>query len=114
MFWWWPFGKVEAIEPSALREQLRKDRRLQLIDVRSTIEFDAGHIKGARSVPIQKLKGKLPDLNLDPKRPVIAICQTAHRSVPAVRLLRQQGYDVQQLGGGMNAWRAAGFPETKK
>ncbi len=114
MFWWWPFGKVPSVEARTLREQLRKDRRVQLIDVRSTGEFEQGHIKGARSVPIQTLKKKLPGLNLDPSKPVIAICQTAHRSVPAVRLLRQQGFDAHQLDGGMNTWRSTGFPEIKK
>ncbi|MCB0113877.1 MAG: rhodanese-like domain-containing protein [Caldilineaceae bacterium] len=114
MFWWWPFGKAPEVEARTLREQLRKDRRIQLVDVRSAGEFAQGHIKGAKSAPIQSLKKTLPNLNLDPARPVIVVCQTAHRSVPGVRLLRQQGFDAQQLGGGMNAWRAAGFPETKK
>ena len=114
MFWWWPFGKVPQIEAKILREQLRKDRRIQLVDVRSVTEFAQGHIKGAQSAPIQSLKKQLPELKLDPGRPVIVICQTAHRSVPGVRLLKQQGFEAQQLGGGMNAWRAAGFPETRK
>jgi rhodanese-related sulfurtransferase len=114
MFWWWPFGKVAQIEAKDLREQLRKDKRVQMIDVRTAGEFAQGHIKGARSIPIHKLRSELRNLRLDPNRPVIAICQTAHRSVPAVRLLRRQGYNVQQLSGGMNAWRAAGYPELKK
>lgn len=114
MFWWWPFGKVQQIEAKTLREQLRKDRTIQLVDVRSADEYASGHIKGAQSAPIQSLKKQLPDLKLDPARPVVVICQTAHRSVPGVRLLRQNGFDAQQLGGGMNAWRAAGFPEIKK
>lgn len=117
LFWWWPFGKVAEIEPRQLHEQASRSnsrkKQLQLIDVRSVMEYEQGHIKGARSVPIHRLRGELASLNLDPARPVIAICKTAHRSVPAVRLLRQQGYDAQQLAGGMNAWRAAGLPETK-
>lgn len=114
MFWWWPFGKVAQIEAADLREQLRKDKRVQMIDVRTAGEYAQGHIKGARLLPIHRLRRDLATLRLDPNRPVIAICQTAHRSVPAVRLLRQQGYDAKQLSGGMSAWREAGYPELKK
>jgi rhodanese-related sulfurtransferase len=41
---------------------------------------------------------------------VVAICLSAHRSPPAVRLLSRAGYDARQLEGGMLAWRAAGLP----
>ena len=41
------------------------------------------------------------------------VCLTAHRSVPAVRLLRERGFDAVQLSGGMIAWRAARLPEAR-
>jgi hypothetical protein len=50
-------------------------------------------------------------LGLDPSRPVVAICLTAHRSIPAVRLLRNRGFDAAQLAGGMRAWRARISPK---
>jgi rhodanese-related sulfurtransferase len=43
---------------------------------------------------------------------VVAICLTAHRSIPAVRLLRENGFEARQLQGGMLAWRAAQLPEV--
>ena len=46
-------------------------------------------------------------------RPVVAICLTAHRSIPAVRLLHRHGFAAAHLAGGMLAWRAAGFPEER-
>lgn len=113
MFWWWPLGKVQEIHPQQLQEQLQTKRKPQLLDVRTGAEYEQGHIKGARSVPIHRLRGQIDTLGLDPKRPVIAICKTAHRSVPAVRLLRQRGFDAYQLEGGMNAWRDAALPEVK-
>jgi len=51
---------------------------------------------------------------IDRNQPVIAICQTAHRSPPAVRLLREAGFTAQQLRGGMISWNRARFPTTKK
>jgi rhodanese-related sulfurtransferase len=45
---------------------------------------------------------------------VVAICLTAHRSIPAVRLLRARGFEAAQLAGGMLAWRVAGFGEETR
>lgn len=51
------------------------------------------------------LKGELEQLKLNPDKLIIAICRSAHRSIPAVRLLREQGYrKTYQLEGGMLAW----------
>ena len=111
--WWLPFGSVSEITAPALSLALQAPLPPQLLDVRTTQEFAAGHIEGALHVPLTALAGRLPLLGLDPDRPVVAICLTAHRSIPAVRLLCDQGLKAQQLAGGMLAWRAAGLPEGK-
>lgn len=110
--WWWPFGRVPEVSPLALVEEMTATAP-QIIDVRSEIEYRGGHIPGAVSVPLPALGRRLDDLKLDPARPVVAICLTAHRSIPAVRLLTQRGYQARQLSGGMLAWRAAHLPETR-
>lgn len=110
--WWLPFGDVPELQAAELAAALRGPRPPQLVDVRSSLEFSAGHIAGAVSAPITDFTRALPGLGLDPGRPVVAICLTAHRSIPAVRLLRRQGLDARQLAGGMLAWRAARLPET--
>lgn len=110
-YWWVPAGAVPEVEPAALAAQLRGGAPPQLVDVRSDAEYRRGHIAGAIHVPIQALRERLADLSLDPARPVVAICLTAHRSIPAVRLLAHAGFrDAAQLRGGMRAWRAAGLP----
>jgi rhodanese-related sulfurtransferase len=109
--WWLPFGQVPELAPGALAERLGREPRPQLLDVRTHAEFAHGHIAGAVNLPITALSDGLAALRLDPARPVVAICLTAHRSVPAVRLLRQRGFDALQLAGGMIAWRARKLPE---
>jgi rhodanese-related sulfurtransferase len=111
--WWLPFGAVPEIAPAALAAALRSPRLPQLLDVRTPLEFAAGHLDGATSAPITSLAARLPQLGLDPARPVVAICLTAHRSIPAVRLLRARGFEGSQLAGGMLAWRAARLPERQ-
>jgi rhodanese-related sulfurtransferase len=109
--WWLPFGTVPEISPAQLAKELEGVAAPQLLDVRSAAEFARGYVRGALSVPIQTLAARLDALRLDPSRRVVAICLTAHRSIPAVRLLRSRGFEAAQLAGGMLAWRAAGLPE---
>jgi rhodanese-related sulfurtransferase len=119
--WWLPFGKVPEIAPNRLSEALREQSSAppsqispQILDVRTEGEWRRGHIAGAVNVPIHHLKKRLPELSLDRSRPVVAICLSAHRSIPAVRLLLRQGFDASQLAGGMLAWRRAHLPEVSQ
>jgi rhodanese-related sulfurtransferase len=109
-FWWLPFGKVPEINPVDLKTRLDRREPVQLIDVRTPAEFSGGHIHGTINVPINQLRSALPALKIDRAQSVIAICQTAHRSPPAVRLLTQAGFKAQQLRGGMIAWQRAELP----
>ncbi len=112
--WWLPFGRVPEIAARELHAQLAGGVRLQLLDVRTGAEFSAGHVEGARNVPITSLQAAVAELDLDRSVRVVAICLSAHRSPPAVRLLRSHGHDAVQLRGGMLAWRLARLPEVKR
>jgi len=113
--WFLSFGSVDEMSARDLREKLQSDGKgWQLIDVRSRGEYAGGHIAKARNVPIDTFAKRLPDLKLDPNRPVVAICLSAHRSPPAVRLLKQAGFgEVYQLAGGMMAWWREKLPVVK-
>ncbi|KAI9029240.1 rhodanese-like protein [Hyaloraphidium curvatum] len=112
LFSWIPFGTVPEVDPRALSAELASPSPPQLLDVRTAFEHARGHIDGAVSVPITSFSGAAVEKMLDRSRPVVAVCLSAHRSIPAVRWLRELGYDAKQLAGGMNAWRAAGLPEV--
>ncbi len=112
LFWWVPFGGVPELDPGELARRLEADEPIQLLDVRTHGEWRRGHIPGAVNLPITGLADHLDELGLVEDAPVVAICLSAHRSIPAVRLLRRRGFeDVRQLRGGMLAWRRAGLPE---
>lgn len=111
--WWLPFGRVAELSAADLHARLQAGQP-QLIDVRTVTEYHRSRIAGAMNVPITELRSRLPDLGLDPRQPVIAICLSAHRSVPAVRLLQASGFQqAQQLAGGMLSWWRAGLPTEK-
>ena len=76
-----------------------------LVDVRPAEEFEAGHIEGARSIPIEELKRRLDELPRD--REVVAYCRGpfcayAHE---AVRTLRAKGRSARRLEEGWPEWR---------
>jgi rhodanese-related sulfurtransferase len=104
-------GEAPEISPQELAARIEAGP-IQIVDVRTGLEFRAERIEGAVHVPISKLAERLPELELDPEIPVVTICLTAHRSIPATRLLRRHGYDVVQLAGGMTAWRKAKLPRV--
>src|SRR3954470_11373023 len=100
-------GDVDAIGRDELIARLRRGD-VVLVDVRPTEEFDAGHIEGARSIPIDELEERLAEL--PPDREVVAYCRgpfcaSAH---DAVRRLRATGRPARRLEDGWPEWRLAG------
>ena len=111
ILWWLPFGKVPEINSEELHKRLQVVRSPVVIDVRTSSEFEQGHIAGAINVPVTSLKSRLASLDLQVDQPVVALCRSARRSIPAVRLFKRAGMeDACQLQGGMIAWEEAGMP----
>lgn len=78
-------------------------RKAQLIDVRETKEFEAGHILGARNIPSTQLRQRYKEIR--PDLPVYLYCQNAGRSARAALFLKKKGYNqVHQLQGGFKTW----------
>ncbi len=85
-------------------------RKAQLIDVREPNEFEAGHILGARNIPLSQLKMRLQEIR--PDKPVYLYCQNGIRSGRAAQILNRKGYkDLSQLQGGFKKW--SGKVKTK-
>ena len=80
-----------------------------LLDVREQHEWDAGHAAGALHVPLGRLH---PDA-VPQDRPVVVVCHLGGRSAMAAQALAGVGDDVRNLGGGMDAWAAAGLPVVR-
>jgi rhodanese-related sulfurtransferase len=80
-----------------------------LIDVREAYEFQAGHAKGARSIPLSQLQQRVGEI--EPTKTVLLICQSGGRSLSAQALLQRRQYaDVRNVLGGTSAWQRAKLP----
>ncbi len=85
-----------------------RQRGCQIIDVREPHEFRAGHVPGARSLPVDRVPLHLAELRL--RRPVYVVCESGNRSQRVAAYLDRHGYDARTVAGGTDAWRSAGRP----
>jgi rhodanese-related sulfurtransferase len=77
-----------------------------LVDVRTSAEWKAGHVKGARHMPLTKLAAGIATLPSD--RPIILACRSGHRSARATAMVRARGLQGINLVGGLAGWARAG------
>ena len=94
--------------------QLAKQPGTFILDVRTPKEYADGRLAGSVLLPVSELSMRLGELPKDKNTPVLVYCATGRRSLEAARLLTEQGYTaVQELKGGITAWRADGQPVVR-
>jgi rhodanese-related sulfurtransferase len=112
----WPMiqGAQGAGLSAADAVQLMNREKAVVIDVCETEEFAAGHVGGAKNIPLGQLEDKLPGAVKNKSLPVILVCQTGARSGRALATAKKLGYErAQTLSGGLGAWRSANLPVEK-
>lgn len=111
----WPRLSAGAggVSPQEAVRLINRERAL-VIDVCEPAEFAAGHVTGARNVPLAQLDAATKALPTDKARPLVVVCASGARASRAAKVLAQKGHQqVHVLGGGMKAWRAAQLPVEK-
>jgi rhodanese-related sulfurtransferase/DNA-binding transcriptional ArsR family regulator len=106
------FGARDELEPisSAVLLDRLQHQQVVIIDVRPAEEFAAGHIPGARSLPLAQLKARLPELPRDGE--IVAYCRGPYcvLAPQAIEILRGAGVRARRLEEGLPEWRLAGLP----
>jgi molybdopterin/thiamine biosynthesis adenylyltransferase/rhodanese-related sulfurtransferase len=102
---------VGEIDVHQAKELLAEQPNTALIDVREKIEWEEGHIPGARFVPRGYLELRIENAIPDKNKPVVLYCAGGVRSMLAARTLQEMGYShVTSLRGGFTAWKDNGLP----
>lgn len=104
---------ARGVSPQEAVRLINRERAL-VIDVCEPAEFAAGHVTGARNVPLAQIDAATKELPSDKARPLVVVCASGARAGRAAKLLAQKGHQqVHVLGGGMKAWRDAQLPVEK-
>ncbi|WP_425414610.1 rhodanese-like domain-containing protein [Paenibacillus harenae] len=86
-----------------LENRLKEGKAVNLIDVREPDEWQEGHIKEARSIPLSELQERIGELRQG-NEDIVLICRSGGRSGKACDYLHAQGFNVVNVTGGMLAW----------
>jgi rhodanese-related sulfurtransferase len=98
----------------AIATQLINRNKANIIDIRSSEDYQNGHISRAKHISAERLIADLPNLKLDKSAPVILVCDAGSKSASMVGKVKELGFaDVVCLDGGVKAWNLAGLPLVK-
>ncbi|HCR13749.1 rhodanese-like domain-containing protein [Solidesulfovibrio sp.] len=103
---WLAAGVVQTL-PWRLRSMRAGALKPQLLDVRTPAEYALFHIPNAINRP-DAMAADPASLGLDPKRPVVVVCMTGHRSPFVAKRLATAGYAASNLTWGMLGWKLFG------
>ncbi len=112
-------GLVEAqseqaasrISQQELMQRMEAQTDVLILDVRTPVEFSAGHIPGAINIPHMELPSRLGELQPHQTNEVVVYCEAGGRAGIAEHALREAGFaNVRHLEGDMAAWRQTTLP----
>lgn len=87
------------------------DTETVVVDVREPHEYLKGHIENSINIPLGKFPEKVNTLEKHKSHPIIVVCQSGTRSVPACKTLTKENFEhVFTMTGGMQAWEDNNFP----
>ncbi len=112
----WPVlgrGGPGALTPDGAVRLMNREKAV-VVDICEPAEYAAGHIVGARNIPLGELEGKLAAVVKNKATLLILVCQSGARSSRALAIAKKLGFEnVQSLAGGLAAWRSANLPVEK-
>ncbi len=100
-----------SISPHDLKTRLEQGD-CHLVDVREPVEHAEEHITGSRLIPLGELEKRAHEISRD--EPLVVMCRSGKRGGQALEKLQSQGFtNIQNLDGGILAWKEAGHPVGK-
>ena len=107
---------IATISPTVLGQRHQEDPQLEVIDVRTPVEFREVHLQFARNIPLDTLNPRavVEARNGSAGKPLYVICKSGGRGQKACEMFQQAGYpNVVNVEGGTQACDAAGLPVVR-
>ena len=113
----WPLVRRSTggpwVTPSQATHLINREDAL-VVDVRDPGEYGAGHILGAKNVPLARIDEGSAELAKRKDKPLVVYDDRGEHAAKAVAALKKQGFSrVVNLSGGLGAWQQAGLPVEK-
>ena len=104
------FNKFSSLSPMLAVAKMNS-ADITIIDVREPHEYIKGHIENSVNIPLGKLDDHLTQLADKKNSPLIVVCQSGTRSVPACKTLSKSGFtEIYNITGGMQSWEDSKLP----
>lgn len=94
---------IDEILPDEVAKEMRKGKSMSIIDVREDEEVAQGKIPSARHIPLGQLENRLDEIEKDQEH--IMVCRSGSRSGMATNFLKDKGFKVKNMVGGMLEWK---------
>ena len=100
--------------PMAIRLMNNHDDAL-IIDLRTVADYKGGHIKGAKNSPLNDFAKDVETYSSYKDKQVLVYCNSGNTATRAIKLLKNAGFEkINNLQGGIAAWKEANMPLVKK
>lgn len=104
---------ITKLSATEFSEKIKSIDAPQLVDVRTPEEFEGGHITNAKNINWNGDDFTTQIEKLDKSQPILVYCLSGGRSAAAAKAMKEKGFQVYEMTGGMMAWRATNLPEEK-
>ena len=106
-------GGYRRLGPAQLTALINRDNAL-VVDLRPVVDFEKGHIAGAKNVQMSQFDPENRQLAPAKALPVVLVCKAGESADGAAKRLRKAGFtNVSVLEGGVQAWQGADLPLVK-
>jgi rhodanese-related sulfurtransferase len=100
-------GTITRLSPAEVSASIASGAGVQIVDVRTPLEFDGEHIEPSKNIPLDELSSRGSELNKDST--IILVCRSGMRASRAADLLASYGMEIGILDGGVVGWKRAGL-----
>lgn len=94
----------QNLNPEEAKKRLDSEDEIILLDVRTKEEYETGHIKDSKLLPLDNLEDEAEDKLKDKEATIFVYCRSGNRSVTASNILVKLGYKNVYNIGGINNW----------